>query len=60
MVQSIRVTCKSPLSLDASSESGTEFFYEIINAHTSNCAIIVNKAYLYDGLSLGSPLLYSI
>ena len=41
-------------SMDASSESGADFFYDIISAPTQNCAIIVSYAYLHDGLSLRS------
>ena len=42
MLQSIRVTCNIRVifSVDASSESGANFVYDIINAPTKKCAII--------------------
>ena len=41
-------------SVDASSESGADFLYDIISAPTQKCAIIVIKAYLRDGLCIRS------
>ena len=54
MVQSIRVTGKTPFRVDASFESGEEFSYDIINAPTQNCAIIFNQAYFQQCLNLSS------
>ena len=52
----VRVTFR----VDASSESGADFFYDMINAPTRNCAIIFNKAYFTWCLNLSSVELYHI
>ena len=49
--------------MDASFESGTDFFYDVINAPTQNCAIIFQLSLFYMmsksqfSLNLTNPLL---
>ena len=42
MVQSIRVHVRVTFSVDVSSESGAEFFYDVLNGPTQICTIIFN------------------
>ena len=51
MVQSNpELVVKVTFSVDAGSESGADFFYEIINTPFLNCAVIVNQIYFHDSL----------